>query len=89
MGTPLLRRFRSPVLGALALVLAVGFWADPADAAPEQEPGVTLRVYDVQVPLSEICTLKPAQTPTTPPGTPGTSRSRPAPTARAGPPGPR
>ncbi|RLP86743.1 hypothetical protein EAD89_20865 [Micromonospora sp. BL4] len=63
MGTRLLRRFRSPVLGALALVLAAGFWADPAGAAPEQEPGVTLRVFDVQVPLSEICTLKPAQTP--------------------------
>ncbi|MCO1594739.1 ricin-type beta-trefoil lectin domain protein [Micromonospora sp. RHAY321] len=63
MGTRLLRRFRSPVLGALALVLAAGFWADPAGAAPEQEPGVTLRVFDVQVPLSELCTLKPAQTP--------------------------
>ncbi|MFC5924370.1 ricin-type beta-trefoil lectin domain protein [Micromonospora vulcania] len=63
MGTRLPRRFRSPVLGALALVLAAGFWADPAGAAPAQEPGVTLRVYDVQVPLSEICTLKPAQTP--------------------------
>ncbi|WP_433533903.1 ricin-type beta-trefoil lectin domain protein [Micromonospora sp. CA-249363] len=63
MGTRLPRRFRSPVLGALALVLTLGFWADPADAAAEQEPGVTLRVYDVQVPLSEICTLKPAQTP--------------------------
>ncbi|WP_433112132.1 RICIN domain-containing protein [Micromonospora sp. CA-246542] len=63
MGTRLPRRFRSPVLGALALVLTVGFWADPADAAAEQEPGVTLRVYDVQVPLSELCTLKPAQTP--------------------------
>jgi hypothetical protein len=32
-------------------------------AVPEQEPGVTLRVYDVQVPLEEICTLKPGQTP--------------------------
>ncbi|MET7707661.1 ricin-type beta-trefoil lectin domain protein [Micromonospora sp. NPDC005413] len=63
MGTRLLRRLRSPVLGALALVLAAGFWAAPATAAPEQEPGVTLRVFDVQVPLSEICTLKPAQTP--------------------------
>ncbi|MET8231727.1 ricin-type beta-trefoil lectin domain protein [Micromonospora sp. NPDC005298] len=63
MGTRLLRRLRSPLLGALALVLAGGLWADPASAAPEQEPGVTLRVFDVQVPLSEICTLKPAQTP--------------------------
>ena len=32
-------------------------------APPPQEPGVTLRVFDVQVPLSEICVLKPGQTP--------------------------
>ncbi|MGC0208049.1 family 16 glycoside hydrolase [Streptomyces levis] len=30
---------------------------------PPQEPGVTLRVYDVQTPLSKLCTLKPGQTP--------------------------
>ncbi|MFF7534227.1 family 16 glycoside hydrolase [Streptomyces bobili] len=30
---------------------------------PAQEPGVTLRVYDVQTPLNELCTLKPGQTP--------------------------
>ncbi|MCG5446603.1 ricin-type beta-trefoil lectin domain protein [Micromonospora sp. NIE79] len=63
MGTRLLRRLHHPVLGALALVLAAGLWAVPANAAPAQEPGVTLRVFDVQVPLSELCTLKPAQTP--------------------------
>ncbi|RZT78849.1 glucose/arabinose dehydrogenase [Micromonospora violae] len=63
MGTPLLRRLHHPVLGALALVLATSLWAVPATAAPAQEPGVTLRVFDVQVPLSELCTLKPAQTP--------------------------
>ncbi|SCF12109.1 ricin-type beta-trefoil lectin domain protein [Micromonospora chokoriensis] len=63
MGTPLLRRLRTPALGTLALVLTAGSWAAPAAAAPAQEPGVTLRVFDVQVPLSEICTLKPAQTP--------------------------
>ncbi|MEH0824354.1 MULTISPECIES: family 16 glycoside hydrolase [unclassified Micromonospora] len=64
MGTRLLRRFRSPVLAALTLTLAAtGLWATPAGAAPEQEPGVTLRVFDVQVPLNEICTLKPGQTP--------------------------
>lgn len=63
MGTRLLRRLHHPVLGALALVLAAGLWAVPATAAPAQEPGVTLRVFDVQVPLSELCTLKPAQTP--------------------------
>ncbi|GAA2938620.1 ricin-type beta-trefoil lectin domain protein [Streptomyces enissocaesilis] len=38
--------------------------ADPAAAdIPPQEPGVTLRVFDVQVPRSEICALKPGQTP--------------------------
>ncbi|MFE7031234.1 family 16 glycoside hydrolase [Streptomyces sp. NPDC057621] len=38
--------------------------ATPAAAAiPPQEPGVTLRVFDVQTPLSKLCTLKPGQTP--------------------------
>ncbi|PWI10023.1 hypothetical protein DIZ27_13105 [Streptomyces sp. NWU339] len=41
--------------------------APPAAAAPvdipPQEPGVTLRVFDVQTPLSKLCTLKPGQTP--------------------------
>ncbi|MCW6003987.1 DUF1080 domain-containing protein [Micromonospora sp. CPCC 205371] len=36
--------------------------AQAADLPP-QEPGVTLRTYDVRVPLSTICTLKPGQTP--------------------------
>ncbi|SDT04486.1 family 16 glycoside hydrolase [Actinoplanes derwentensis] len=37
----------------------------PAFAAEpiEQEPGVTLRTYDIGVPLSRICELKPGQTP--------------------------
>ncbi|MFD3533299.1 lectin [Streptomyces sp. NPDC058664] len=40
----------------------------PADtpvsaALPPQEPGVTLRVFDVQVPLNDLCTLKAGQTP--------------------------
>ncbi|WP_406339548.1 family 16 glycoside hydrolase [Streptomyces sp. NBC_00649] len=30
---------------------------------PPQEPGVTLRVFDIQSPLSKLCDLKPAQTP--------------------------
>ncbi|MCG5468143.1 ricin-type beta-trefoil lectin domain protein [Micromonospora sp. LAH09] len=63
MGSRLLRRLHKPALGALALVLTAGLWAAPATAAPAQEPGVTLRVFDVQVPLSTLCTLKPAQTP--------------------------
>ncbi|WP_062349124.1 family 16 glycoside hydrolase [Herbidospora yilanensis] len=32
-------------------------------AVPPQQPGVTLRTYDVQVELSKLCTLKPGQTP--------------------------
>ncbi|MFJ2259265.1 family 16 glycoside hydrolase [Streptomyces sp. NPDC087844] len=36
---------------------------DAAAAIPPQEPGVTLRVFDVQTPLSKLCTLKPGQTP--------------------------
>ncbi len=36
--------------------------ATQADIRP-QEPGVTLRVFDVQVILDDYCTLKPGQTP--------------------------
>ncbi|MGV9391240.1 family 16 glycoside hydrolase [Streptomyces olivaceus] len=36
--------------------------AAPADIPP-QEPGITLRVFDVQTPLNELCALKPGQTP--------------------------
>ncbi|MFD9770811.1 family 16 glycoside hydrolase [[Kitasatospora] papulosa] len=48
--------------------LAGGVWAGPTATAapgdiPPQEPGVTLRVFDTQVPLSGLCTLKPGQTP--------------------------
>jgi hypothetical protein len=48
--------------------LAGGVWAAPPvvaapDDIPPQEPGVTLRVFDTQVPLSRLCTLKPGQTP--------------------------
>ncbi len=32
-------------------------------AVPPQEPGVTLRVYDLQAELSKLCTLKAGQTP--------------------------
>ncbi|MCA2217762.1 family 16 glycoside hydrolase [Jidongwangia harbinensis] len=60
------RRYRhalAPI--AFLLVLAgAGIPAAPAAAAiPPQEPGVTLRVFDVQVALNNLCTLKPSQTP--------------------------
>ncbi|KOV74816.1 membrane protein [Streptomyces sp. AS58] len=63
---PLVRRHLVPLL--TSAVLAAGALAVPAAAAapediPPQEPGVTLRVFDVQTPLSELCTLKPGQTP--------------------------
>jgi hypothetical protein len=64
MGTRLLRRLRSPVTASIAIALATGIWAAPAAAAiPQQEPGVTLRVFDVQSPLDNICKLKAGQTP--------------------------
>jgi hypothetical protein len=42
-----------------------GLVVAPAQAAaiPPQQPGVTLRVFDVQTALSRLCSLKPAQTP--------------------------
>ncbi|BCB75885.1 hypothetical protein GCM10022251_54680 [Phytohabitans flavus] len=55
------------LLGAALLgpLMATGTSPAPARAAdlPPQEPGVTLRTYDIRVPLAEICTLKPGQTP--------------------------
>lgn len=55
----------------LGLLLAGGLAAPAAGAdekkpfadLPPQEPGVTLRVFDIQSPLSKLCDLKPAQTP--------------------------
>jgi len=50
------------LLGALAAAAAPPTGASAADPPP-QEPGITLRTYDIRVALSEICTLKPGQTP--------------------------
>ncbi|WP_305787083.1 family 16 glycoside hydrolase [Symbioplanes lichenis] len=49
----------------VAAVFAATFIAAPAYAAdpPAQEPGVTLRTYDIGVPASKVCELKPGQTP--------------------------
>ncbi|AQZ61445.1 unnamed protein product [[Actinomadura] parvosata subsp. kistnae] len=53
-----------PLLSLLALLLTCLVVPAPAHAeVPPQEPGVTLRTYDVQVELSKLCTLKPGQTP--------------------------
>ncbi len=61
------RRTRPRLAGALAcLITAASLWAPGSGATaapPPQEPGVTLRVFDLQVPLNNLCTLKAAQTP--------------------------
>src|SRR5690349_7637718 len=65
-GAPMHRRWHRRALAAAALLLtttgaatgAVTAHAPPALAAPPpQEPGVTLRVFDVQTALSKLCTL--------------------------------
>ena len=72
-----IRRRPRRITGLLLAALLTGGLAAPvADAdekpspgdkpfadLPPQEPGVTLRVFDVQSPLSKLCDLKPAQTP--------------------------
>ncbi|GAA4973591.1 ricin-type beta-trefoil lectin domain protein [Actinoplanes utahensis] len=51
-------------LAGLLAAVTVGVPATAARAALDaDEPGVTLRVFDVQTPLNKLCTLKPAQTP--------------------------
>ncbi|OLF19182.1 family 16 glycoside hydrolase [Actinophytocola xanthii] len=50
------------VLGSTVVLTAPSAAAQPPELPP-QEPGVTLRTFDVQVPLTEICTLKTGQTP--------------------------
>lgn len=65
------RRGPRRVTGLLLAALMAAGLATPAAEAdeklladlPPQEPGVTLRVFDVQSPLSKLCDLKPAQTP--------------------------
>ncbi|MFE7398049.1 family 16 glycoside hydrolase [Streptomyces sp. NPDC057557] len=54
----------------LSVLLTSGLAAATAGAdekpftdLPPQEPGVTLRVFDIQSPLNKLCDLKPAQTP--------------------------
>ena len=55
-----------PFAALLAAAIAIPLLSVPASAQaeiPPQEPGVTLRVFDVQVELNDYCRLKPAQTP--------------------------
>jgi uncharacterized protein YegP (UPF0339 family) len=54
----------SSLVSLCAALVITGFVTAPASAAvPPQEPGVTLRVFDVQTELDRLCTLKPGQTP--------------------------
>ncbi|MFI7275004.1 ricin-type beta-trefoil lectin domain protein [Streptomyces sp. NPDC049879] len=61
------RRTRARALGVLLSGLFFANLASPGTATaadvPPQEPGVTLRTFDVGIPLNEICPLKPGQTP--------------------------
>ncbi|MFJ6671852.1 ricin-type beta-trefoil lectin domain protein [Actinosynnema sp. NPDC091369] len=53
-----------PLASVALLATALLSTTSSAHAAPPpQEPGVTLRVYDMQTSLTQLCTLKPGQTP--------------------------
>lgn len=62
-------RTRPAVAGATAVALTAVMLAgtvpvaSAADDLPPQEPGVTLRTYDMARDLSELCTLRSGQTP--------------------------
>ncbi|WP_036966203.1 family 16 glycoside hydrolase [Promicromonospora kroppenstedtii] len=62
-------RTRQAAAGATAVVLTAVMLsgavpvATAADDLPPQEPGVTLRTYDLARDLSELCTLRSGQTP--------------------------
>ncbi|MCT2584376.1 family 16 glycoside hydrolase [Actinophytocola gossypii] len=61
-----MRLIPSLLAAATGLVLTTVLAPTEAQAQPDlppQEPGVTLRVFDVQVGLEELCVLKPGQTP--------------------------
>jgi Ricin-type beta-trefoil lectin domain/PA14 domain len=69
MSIPALRTRWRWVAGSLSsltaslLALSVTVPMPASAAVPPQEPGVTLRVFDLQTPLSRLCTLKAGQTP--------------------------
>ncbi|OLF09053.1 hypothetical protein BLA60_20935 [Actinophytocola xinjiangensis] len=51
------------MLAAVTLIPLVSVQASAQVDIPPQEPGVTMRVFDVQVILDDYCTLKTGQTP--------------------------
>lgn len=56
------RTFSALVAGALVLGISSGVTAATA-APPGDEPGVTMRAFQLGQPISELCTLKSGQTP--------------------------
>jgi hypothetical protein len=58
-----MRRILGGLCAALISLVALPVTASSAAAVPPQEPGVTLRVYDLQTELTKLCTLKAGQTP--------------------------
>lgn len=58
------KRRRWPIAAITLFTALSGLVTAPAHAAvPPQQPGVTLRVFDLQTPLDKLCTIKPGQTP--------------------------
>ncbi|MFB6726325.1 family 16 glycoside hydrolase [Kribbella sp. NPDC056345] len=59
------RRWRRSAAWSAALLIVVSglVTGQARGAVPPQEPGVTLRVFDLQTGLDKLCTLKPGQTP--------------------------
>ncbi|MET0237784.1 MAG: family 16 glycoside hydrolase [Kibdelosporangium sp.] len=56
-------RLFAALLAAVIAVPLLPLHASAQADIPPQEPGVTMRVFDVQVPLTDYCKLKPGQTP--------------------------
>lgn len=59
------KRCRRSIVASIVLVTALsGLVTAPAEAAvPPQQPGVTLRVFDLQKDLDKLCVIKSGQTP--------------------------
>jgi hypothetical protein len=62
LGKPV-RRSVATVLALFTTLAGVVMVREAAAAIPPQQPGVTLRVFDLQNPLDKLCALKPGQTP--------------------------
>ncbi|GAB3440792.1 family 16 glycoside hydrolase [Actinophytocola sediminis] len=56
-------RLSVALLAAVTTVLIIPVSASAQPDIPPQEPGITMRVFDVQVILDDYCTLKTGQTP--------------------------